>query len=95
MKRLFVAGISYDADDTALASHFEQIGKVVDAHIIVDRETGKSKGFGFVEMETEELAKEAIAKLDNSTLLKRTLHVKVATPRPQPVQRPERREAVE
>lgn len=57
------------------------MGNVLSAQVITDRYTGKSKGFGFVEMATEEEAKQAMEKLNNSTLDNRTLVVKEARPR--------------
>lgn len=78
--KLFVAGLSYSLTDASLEECFNKVGKVLSAKVIVDRYTGQSKGFGFVEMSTEEEAKEAMAKLNNSTLDGRTIIVKEALP---------------
>ena len=59
-KRLFVGGIAYKTTEEDLQAAFAQAGTVVSARIIKERETGRSKGFGFVEMETEEMAQAAI-----------------------------------
>lgn len=79
-KKLFVGGISWDTNEASLAEFFSQAGKVVSANIISDRYTGKSKGFGFVEMETEEEAKTAIDKLNGQSLDGRSLAVSEALP---------------
>jgi RNA recognition motif-containing protein len=79
-KKLFVGGISWNSTDATLADFFAQVGKVVSASIITDRYTGKSKGFGFVEMETEEEAKLAIDKLNGQNLDGRALSVSEALP---------------
>lgn len=79
--KLFVAGISYATTSAQLEQHFATIGNVVSADVITDRNTGQSKGFGFVEMQTVEEAKKAIAELNNTTLDGRTLIVKEAVPK--------------
>lgn len=81
MKNLFVAGISYDTTSEGLGQHFTQMGTVTSSQVIMDKYTGKSKGFGFVEMSTEEEAKNALDKLNGSTLDGRTIVVKEAKPR--------------
>ena len=80
-KRLFVAGLPFSLNDQALADLFAQCGKVVSANVIIDRDTGRSKGFGFVEMETSEEAQEAIAKLNDFEVEGRKIVVNVARPR--------------
>lgn len=80
-KNLFVAGLSYDTDSDTLNKHFSEIGSVTSAQVIIDKYTNKSKGFGFVEMSTEEEAKTAMDKLNGSMLDGRTLVVKEAKPR--------------
>ena len=62
-KKLYVGNLSYDTSDSALQQLFEQYGTVVSAQIIMDRESGRSKGFGFVEMENDSEAQAAIADL--------------------------------
>ena len=80
--KIFVAGLPYDLDDAELEEIFEKYGKVVSAKVAMDRETGKSKGFGFVEMSTEEEGKEAIEHLNDISLGKKPLVVKKAEERP-------------
>lgn len=79
---LFVAGLPYDLDDAELEEIFEKFGKVVSAKVSIDRETGKSRGFGFVQMEKAEDAKEAIEMLKGIFLGKKELIVKAADDRP-------------
>jgi RNA recognition motif-containing protein len=78
--KLFVGKLSYALTDLQLEEHFAQIGKVLSAKVIIDRSTGQGKGFGFVEMSTEEEAKQAMDKLNNSTLDGRTIVVGEAKP---------------
>src|SRR6476659_2984498 len=80
--KIFVAGLPYDLDDAELEEIFEKFGKVVSAKVAMDRETGKSKGFGFVEMPNEAEAKEAIEGLNDISLGKKPLVVKAAEDRP-------------
>lgn len=65
---LFVAGLPYDIDDAELEEIFEKFGKVKSAKVTLDRETGKSRGFGFVEMENDEDANQAIELLNEISL---------------------------
>jgi RNA recognition motif-containing protein len=78
--KLFVGRLSYALTDSQLEEHFAQIGKVLSAKVIIDRTTGQGKGFGFVEMSTEEEAKQAMDKLNNSELGGRTIVVSEAKP---------------
>jgi cold-inducible RNA-binding protein len=78
---IFVAGLPYDLDDAELEEIFEKFGTVTSAKVAMDRETGKSKGFGFVEMPVEEEAKEAIEGLNDISLGKKPLVVKAAEDR--------------
>ncbi len=78
---IFVAGLPYDLDDAELEEIFEKFGKVNSAKVAMDRETGKSRGFGFVEMPIESEAKEAIEGLNNISLGKKPLVVKAAEDR--------------
>ncbi len=80
-KNLFVAGLSYDTTSDGLSKHFSEIGTVTSAQVIMDKYTNQSKGFGFVEMSTEEEAKLAMDKLNGSELDGRTIVVKEARPR--------------
>ena|SRR5690242_6962046 len=79
---LFVAGLPYDLDDAELEEIFEKFGKIISAKVSIDRETGKSRGFGFVQMEKEADAKEAIEHLNDISLGKKPLVVKAAEDRP-------------
>lgn len=80
--KLFVAGLPYDLDDAELEEIFEKFGKVVSAKVVMDKETGKSKGFGFVDMANEAEAKDAIENLNDISLGKKPLIVKQAEDRP-------------
>jgi RNA recognition motif-containing protein len=82
LMKLFVAGLPYDLDDAELEEIFEKFGKVNSAKVAMDKETGKSRGFGFVEMPVEAEAKEAIEGLNNISLGKKPLVVKAAEDRP-------------
>ncbi len=81
--KLFIGSLDYQTTDAQLNDHFATIGTVLSAKVITDRDTGVGKGFGFVEMETPELAKMAMDKLNGSQLNGRTIAVKEATPRPE------------
>ena len=78
---IFVAKLSYDTQSDDLREVFEAYGNVESASVITDKMTGRSKGFGFVEMENDEEAMEAIRSLDNTELHGRTIVVKKAEPR--------------
>lgn len=80
--KLFVAGLPYDLDDAELMEIFEKFGQVVSAKVAMDKETGKSKGFGFVEMQNHEDGQEAIDCLNEISLGKKPLVVKQAEDRP-------------
>jgi cold-inducible RNA-binding protein len=80
-KKLFVGGLPYTIDSSQLEEMFSKIGKVVSCDVIIDRETGRSKGFGFVEMENDDEADKAIEELNNTKLEERTIAVNVARPR--------------
>ena len=78
--RLFIGKLSYSTTDAQLEEHFATIGKIISAKVIIDRYSGQGKGFGFVEMATEEEAKKAMDQLNNSTLDGRTIVVSEARP---------------
>ncbi|MFP5041604.1 RNA recognition motif domain-containing protein [Parasediminibacterium sp. JCM 36343] len=80
--KLFVGGISGNLDEVDLKEMFELYGDVVSAIIIKDRETGKSKGFGFVDMANSAEAKEAIDLLDGVSLFGKKIAVKAAEEQP-------------
>lgn len=78
--KLFVGRLSYNTTDKTLEEHFATIGAVLSAKVIIDRYTGQGKGFGFVEMESEEKAKLAMDKLNESELDGRKIVVSEAKP---------------
>ncbi len=79
-KKLYVGNLSYDAGQSDLQSAFEQFGTVESVNIITDRETGRSKGFGFVEMSTDAEAQAAVAGLDGRDCAGRAMKVNEAKP---------------
>lgn len=79
-KRLFVGNLPFAFESRDLENLFETFGRVVSVRIVIDRATGKSKGFGFVEMTTEEEGKLALSKLHGKDLGGRPLKVTEATP---------------
>lgn len=87
-KKLYVGGISYGTSEDALRKHFEQAGAVESASIIMDKMTGRSKGFGFVQMSTDEEAQSAIDMFNGKELDGRNLTVNEARPmEPRPPRR--------
>ncbi len=78
---LFVAGLPYDLDDAELEEIFEKFGKVNSAKVAIDRETGKSRGFGFVDMANAEEGRDAIENLKDIMLGTKQLVVKEAEDR--------------
>jgi RNA recognition motif-containing protein len=80
-KKLYVGNLSYQTDSSELEQLFAQHGQVVSAQIINDRDTGRSKGFGFVEMSTDAEAQTAIAALNGQQHGGRALTVNEARPR--------------
>ena len=81
---IFVAGLPYDLDDAELEEIFEKFGTVKSAKVTMDRETGKSRGFGFVEMPNTDEAKDAIENLNDISLGKKPLVVKAAEEKTMP-----------
>lgn len=79
--KLFVGSLSWGTDDDGLQAAFAPFGTVLSATVIKDRESGRSKGFGFVEYETAEEGKAAIDALNNSELDGRTIVVNEARPK--------------
>jgi RNA recognition motif-containing protein len=79
---IFVAGLPYDLDDAELMEIFEKFGEVKSAKVAMDRETGKSRGFAFVDMPVKEEAMNAIENLNDISLGKKPLVVKAAEERP-------------
>jgi len=80
-RKLYVGNLSYGVSDSDLQALFESHGTVVSAQIIMDRDTGRSKGFGFVEMGTDEEAQAAISALNGQEHNGRALTVNEARPR--------------
>ncbi len=76
--KLFVGSLSYDCSEEELKELFEQFGTVNSARIIMDRETGRSRGFGFVEMGSSEEGEAAMAALDGTSVHGRTIVVNAA-----------------
>lgn len=79
--KLFIGSLAWGTNDDSLKAFFEQVGTVVSANVIVDRETNRSKGFGFVEMSSDEEAKKAVAELNGKDLDGRPIVVNEARPR--------------
>lgn len=79
--KLFIGSLAWATNDDSLKSFFESAGTVVSANVIVDRETNRSKGFGFVEMSSDEEAKKAIEELNGKELDGRPIVVSEARPR--------------
>ncbi len=79
--RLYVGGLPYQTNDSDLISLFEQIGPVSEATVIIDRATGRSKGFGFVEMSRTEDGQQAISQMNGTSLGGRTITVNEARER--------------
>ena len=77
-KKLYVGNISPDADEKSLKALFSMFGKVEKAYIVTDRKTGESKGFGFVEMSSEDEAKASITALDGKKCNNYTVRVSEA-----------------
>jgi RNA recognition motif-containing protein len=80
-KKLYVGNLNYDVDSSALEGFFKPHGTVESAEIIADRDTGRSKGFGFVEMSSDSEAQAAIAALNGQDCGGRALTVNEAKPR--------------
>ena len=78
--KLYVGGLSYSTTSEALREHFVQCGTVESATVITDRYSGQSRGFGFVEMATNEEAQKAVSMLNGQRLDGRTIKVELANP---------------
>ncbi len=79
--RLYVGGLPYQTTEHDLIDLFEQVGQVTEVSVITDRDTGRSKGFGFVEMGEEQAARTAIERLNGTILGGRTITVNEARER--------------
>ena len=80
-KKLFVGGLSWDTDDHSLRGAFEQFGEVSEAKVISDRETGRSRGFGFVTFNDDGAATTAMEQMDSGELDGRAINVNEAQDR--------------
>jgi RNA recognition motif-containing protein len=78
--KLFVGGLPYSVTDAELSDFFGRAGTVTSARVIMDRETGRSRGFGFVEMSSPEEAQQAISMYNNADMGGRTIVVNEAQP---------------
>lgn len=78
---IFIAGLNYNMSEAELGELFAEYGEVVSVKIIMDRETGRSKGYGFVEMADDEAGDKAIAALNEVDMDGKTLSVSIARPR--------------
>ena len=78
---IFIAGLSYNVNDADLNTLFEEYGAISSAKVIMDRNLGRSKGYGFVEMENNEEANKAISELNGAEYDGRTISVSEARPR--------------
>lgn len=81
--RIYVGNLPYTADNEQLAQLFSAFGEVVEAAVVMDRDTGRSKGFGFVQMASDGDAQNAIASLNGTMFGNRTIRVNEAQPRPE------------
>ena len=88
MKNIFVGNLSFRATEESVRELFERYGAVTSARIMTDRETGRSRGFAFVEMSNSEEADKAIAALNGYTMEGRPLNVNEARPKPDRGPRP-------
>ena len=89
-KKLYVGQLSYNTTEQMLSDAFSKAGTVVSSAVIVDKMTGRSKGFGFVEMSTDQEAQAAINMFNGKELDGRTLVVNEARPREERPERPTR-----
>ncbi len=80
--RLYVGNLSYETDTESLKVAFAAAGEVTDAHVVTDRESGRSRGFGFVTMATADLAKKAIETMNGANIDGRAIRVNEAEERP-------------
>jgi len=80
-KKLYVGNLSYNTKEEDLRQEFSKIGEVLSATLIIDKASGRSKGFGFVEMASDEDAGKAIASLNGTAFMDRTITVNEAKPK--------------
>jgi cold-inducible RNA-binding protein len=79
-KKLYVGNLSYQTTEDDLSDAFSAFGEVVSSKIVMDTGTGRSKGFGFVEMKNDEDAEKAITSLNETSFMERTINVSEARP---------------
>ncbi len=87
-KKLFVGGLSWDTTDDGLRQAFQPFGEITEAKVITDRDTGRSRGFGFVTFAEGEEAQSAIAAMDGKSLDGRNIKVNEAQDKPRGTGRP-------
>lgn len=80
-QNLFIGSLSYNTTDDTLKAHFEQIGEVESARVITDRDSGRSKGFGFVQYVNDDDNQKAVDQLNGKELDGRSINVSLARPR--------------
>jgi RNA recognition motif-containing protein len=80
-KKLFIGGLSWNTDDDGLRQAFERFGDIEEAKVITDRDTGRSRGFGFITFADGEAAEKAMAEMDGADLDGRTIKVNEAQDR--------------
>ena len=80
-KKLFVGGLSFEVTDLELEDLFKQYGEIVSAKVILDRDSGRSRGFGFVEMNSDGSAQSAIDALNGTEVKGRAINVSIAKER--------------
>jgi cold-inducible RNA-binding protein len=83
MKSLFVGNMNFQTTESDLRALFEPFGEITRVQVMTDRDTGRSRGFGFVEMADDEAAAQAIAALNGKELDGRALNINEARPRPE------------
>ena len=79
--KLFIGGLSWDTSDQSLLDAFSPYGEVIEAKVVTDRETGRSRGFGFVTLASADVMRTAMKEMDGSTLDGRTIRVNEAQAR--------------
>ncbi len=81
--KIYIGNMSFDTTEESVRQAFETYGEITSVNLIADRDTGRPKGFGFVEMANDEQAKAAIAGLNGTDMGGRTVNVNEARPRPE------------
>ncbi len=90
-KKIFVGGLKWEINTDVLRREFEQFGEIAEVSVVTDRETGRSRGFGFVTYVEEESAKQAVQEMNGKDLMGRTVKVDFAQDTPRDSRRPPRR----